>query len=252
MHVLALLLFAAPAAVQDADLVKPKTTKADIAAGAKTFRSHCAACHGYNAEGARGPNLSTGQFNHASTDAELLRVISDGVPGTEMPGLFYSPDRVWQIVAYLRSLNNRPKGKGNAARGEAVYKANGCSQCHLISGEGGRLGPDLTHIGSMRAPEHLEQAIVTPNSDVRQRYWVVKATDRAGRSYEGFLMNEDTYDVQFMDLSERLQRLSKSGLTSYSVEKTSKMPSYKDRLNPTELADLVAYLSGLRSTGGSK
>src|SRR3712207_431087 len=97
-----LFLLALTAAAQESGSVGPTsqlpTSPADIEAGAKTFRSHCSPCHGLKAEGGRGPNLATGIFHHARTDAELLQVISDGIPGTEMPGLFYSPDRVWQIV----------------------------------------------------------------------------------------------------------------------------------------------------------
>ena len=40
----------------------PKMTADDVTAGAKTFRSHCAECHGLNGEGGRGPNLSDGVF----------------------------------------------------------------------------------------------------------------------------------------------------------------------------------------------
>ena len=83
----------------------PKMTADDVTAGAKTFRSHCAECHGLNGEGGRGPNLSDGVFYHGSSDPDLLRNISNGIPGTEMPGLFYSSDRVWQVIAYIRSLN---------------------------------------------------------------------------------------------------------------------------------------------------
>jgi mono/diheme cytochrome c family protein len=83
----------------------PRTSPDDVAAGARTFRQHCSACHGLNGEGGRGPNLANGQFYHGSSDLDLLNNISDGIPGTEMPSLFYSPDRVWQVVAYIRSLN---------------------------------------------------------------------------------------------------------------------------------------------------
>ena len=52
--------------------------------------------------------------------------------------------------------------------------------------------------------EHLRAALVDPQADVRQRYWVVSFRDTSGKSQEGFLMNEDSYTVQFMDMSERL------------------------------------------------
>jgi putative heme-binding domain-containing protein len=171
-----------------------------------------------------------------------------------MPGLFYSPDRVWQVVAFIRSLNAGKDStpKLDAARGADVFKSKGCHQCHRVNGRGGRLGPDLSEIGRSRSVEHLRAAVVDPSADVRQRYWVVSFRDAAGKSQEGFLMNEDTYTVQFIDLSERLHSVNKSGLKEYKVEKTSKMPSLKDSLSTRELEQLVAYLSSLRPQGGAQ
>ena len=232
----------------------PLTSPADVAAGAKTFRSHCASCHGVNGEGGRGPNLASGVFFHGSSDLDLLNNISDGIQGTEMPGLFYSPDRVWQVVAFIRSLNagKETKPTADVARGVQLFKSKGCHQCHRVNGEGGRLGPDLSDIGRTRSVEHLRAALVDPQADVRQRYWVVSFRDASGKSQEGFLMNEDTYTVQLIDMNERLHSVSKSGLKDYKVEKTSRMPSLKDSLSSSELEQLVAYLSSLRPKGGAQ
>lgn len=232
----------------------PLTSAADVAAGAKTFRSHCASCHGLNGEGGRGPNLASGVFFHGSSDPDLLKNISDGIPGTEMPGLFYSPDRVWQVVAFIRSLNAGKKTiqASDVARGALLFNNKSCRQCHRVNGEGGRLGPDLSDIGRIRSVEHLRAALIDPNADVRQRYWVVSFRDAYGKSQEGFLMNEDSYTVQFIDMNERLHSASKSGLRDYTVEKTSKMPSFKDSLSSSELEQLVAYLSSLRPMGGAQ
>jgi putative heme-binding domain-containing protein len=236
---------------QTEELRSPPMTAQDIAAGAKTFRSHCAECHGLNAEGGRGPNLAQGIFYHGSSDAALLKNISNGIPGTEMPGLFYSEDRIWQIIAYLRSLSDSQKGvAGDRSNGERLFRSSNCGECHRIQGNGGRMGPDLTHIGKIRSPQHLREAIINPGADVRQRYWVVDLVTDNGKSMSGFLMNEDTWSVQFIDLAGQLQSLPKSGLKNFKVEKTSKMPSYKDRFKGKELDDLVAYLSSLRPDKG--
>jgi putative heme-binding domain-containing protein len=230
----------------------PRTSPEDVAAGAKTFRGHCAPCHGLNAVGGRGPNLAAGVFYHGNSDVALLNNISDGIAGTEMPGLFYSPDRVWQIVAYLRSLNaSASKPGGDPARGASLFRAK-CTQCHRVAGEGGRLGPDLTNIGASRSVAHLRQAIVDPNADVRERYWVVSLTTKEGKTLTGFVMNEDTYTVQFMDMNEQLHSLEKAGLSNYKVEKVSKMPSFREALKDKELDDLVAYLWALRPKEGGR
>jgi cytochrome c oxidase cbb3-type subunit III len=234
---------------------REKMTVDDVTAGAKTFRSHCAECHGLNGEGGRGPNLSNGVFYHGSSDLDLLRNISNGIPGTEMPGLFYSSDRVWQVIAYIRSLNQHSTAEpsGDSGKGQTLFASSGCANCHRIQGQGGLTGPDLTNIGKMRSAQHLREAITNPGADVRQRYWVVDLVTDGGKSIGGFLMNEDTYSVQFINSAGQLQSYSKSGLKSYKVEKISKMPSYQDRLTKKEVDDVVAYLSSLRpKTGGEK
>src|SRR3954466_6356100 len=114
MRAIIALLFSLEVLAAQQTKQNPHTTAADVAAGAKTFRSHCAPCHGYTAEGGRGPNLAAGRFYHGNTDADIFNNISHGIAGTEMPGLFYSADRVWQIVAYIRSLHGgTEKATGN-------------------------------------------------------------------------------------------------------------------------------------------
>jgi putative heme-binding domain-containing protein len=233
---------------QPAELQNPRTSPDDVAQGAKTFRSHCAACHGLHGEGGLGPKLAAGRFYHGSTDADLLNNISNGIPGSGMPGLFYSSDRIWQIIAYIRSLNqgSNSKAPGDAVAGKALYNSSGCAECHRIQGEGGRLGPDLTYIGRSRSPEHLRDSIVNPNADVQERYWVVEATAKDGTHYSGFLMNEDTYTIQFLDSQERLRSLNKDTLSACKVIKESRMPSFRGKLTDPQITDLVAYLSSLR------
>src|SRR5437870_7088282 len=113
---------------QEAEIKNPHTTPADVAAGAKIFRSHCAECHGLKGEGSRGPNLQAGVFFHGSADADLFRNITDGIDGTAMPGVFFSADPVWQVVAYVRSLSRtgeRPP-PGDSARGQKLFREKGC------------------------------------------------------------------------------------------------------------------------------
>lgn len=240
------LLLAAPLPAQD-EVRNPRTSAEDVAAGARTFRSHCSECHGLNGEGGRGPNLTSGRFFRGSSDQELLNNISDGIAGTEMPGLFYSPDRVWQIVAYLRSLNARPApARGDASRGASLVRSSGCLGCHRVHGEGRALGPDLSNIGGPRSSEHLRQSLLEPDADVRPRFWFVTAKDETGANYQGFLLNEDTYSVQILDLTETLRSVPKGRLSHYEVKKSSRMPSYRSRLRPEQVDDVVAYLSSLR------
>ena len=248
MSKVALFLFGAALYAQD--LKNPRTTASDVAAGAKSFRSHCAPCHGYNAEGGRGPNLASGHFFHGSTDADLFNNITNGIPGTEMPSTFFSPDRVWQIVAYVRSLSGTAtKPPGDAIAGRALFQSNGCPQCHAIEGKGGDLGPDLTGIGASRSVENLRESLVDPDAQVPPRYWTARFEDESGKHVTGFLLNEDTYTIQLLTSTGELRTYDKAKLHDYVVDKHSAMPSYKS-LSEEQLNDLVAYLWSLQPPKG--
>ena len=68
-----------------------------------------------------------------------------------MPAAFGVTDaEVQQMVVYVRSLGrSAPLAlPGDARRGERLYAGKGkCANCHMLSGRGGRLGPDLSDIG---------------------------------------------------------------------------------------------------------
>ena len=67
-----------------------------------------------------------------------------------------------------------------------------------------------------------------------------------GTTITGHLLNQDTFTIQLLDNKERLLSLSKAQLRGYSFVKESPMPSYRDRLAPGEITDLVAYLVSLK------
>lgn len=227
----------------------------DVAAGAKIFRSHCAQCHGSKGEGGLGPNLTTGVFYHGGTDADLYRNITDGIAGTAMPGSFFDGTQAWQIVAYVRSLSQTASTvapPGDPHHGKTLFREKGCMGCHLVRGEGGFKGPDLSFIGSQRSVEYLREAILDPNAKVSREYWVAKISLRNGATYSGFIMNEDTHMVQLLDFSQGLRSLPRSEFANLEIDRKSMMPPYTQRLTAQELNDLIGYLWSLRRQRGSE
>ena len=69
------------------------------------FESSCTACHGQNAKGGRGPDL-TGKLSHGSLESEMVDNIVGGIAGTQMPAFPMPPENARAIVAYLRSLRS--------------------------------------------------------------------------------------------------------------------------------------------------
>jgi cytochrome c oxidase cbb3-type subunit 3 len=222
----------------------------DSTAGEGLFNLHCAECHGVDGEGGRGPDLTRGVYQHGSSDEALYRTISKGVAGTPMPATTIADAQLWQLVRYVRLLAGgvRVTVPGNPSAGEKLFNGKGgCTKCHMIRGEGGRLGPDLTYIGSQRSPAHLRASILRPDEEISPAYWSVEAADQDGKVYSGIRLNEDTYSIQFIDLNENLHSLAKQNLRTLTVDrKKSRMPRYGEMLSAAELDDLVAYLYSLQ------
>src|SRR5689334_13003713 len=139
-----------------------------IGAGQKLFATGCAACHGSEGEGGRGPNLRERVFWHPLDEETLYTAIHKGVGGA-MPPANLSEEDTWRVVAFVRSLTApaiETPAPGNAQEGEALFwgKAK-CSGCHSIRGRGGKLGPDLTNAGATRGLPQLRQDIVDPDAN---------------------------------------------------------------------------------------
>jgi cytochrome c oxidase cbb3-type subunit 3 len=236
-----------------------------ITQGAVLFRQECVFCHGVAARGGmRGPDLTTGSWSHGGSDADLAATISAGVPGTAMPPNKLTDDEIWQIVAYLRTLQQPiASTTGDQKRGEALFVGTAhCSSCHIVNGRGGRLGPELTTVGSARSRAYIVESIRQPGRQLTQnrafgefvslKYDTVTAVTADGRTIVGVPMNEDTFTIQVMDASERVHSLDKKSLKSVRHEDRSLMPTYDEgRLSAADLDDLVAYLQSLRSTSAA-
>jgi putative heme-binding domain-containing protein len=222
----------------------------DDSAGERLFRLHCAECHGLDGQGGRGPDLTRGIYRHGSTDQALYRTISQGVTGTQMPATSLSERQLLQIVSHVRGLagSARVAVSGDPAAGGKLFAGKGgCPKCHMVRGEGGSLGPDLTYIGSLRAPANLRASVLRPDEEIDSAYWAVEAVDKNGKIYSGIRLNEDSYTIQLLDVNENLHSLAKKDLQTLTIDKRkSRMPAYAGVFTASELDDLVAYLYSLQ------
>ena len=77
-----------------------------VAAGQGKFAGACAPCHGANAEGNIGPNLTDDAWLHGGSAEDIQAVIRDGVAAKGMPawGATLGPVAVQELTAYLLSI----------------------------------------------------------------------------------------------------------------------------------------------------
>jgi cytochrome c oxidase cbb3-type subunit I/II len=139
--------------------------------GRRLYRQACAPCHGVRGDG-QGPaaralepkphDFTTGlykfrttPFNAMPTDADLLRTISEGIPGTAMPAWkrLLSEQQRLALVQYIKTFAADkfagaptaqpvdipaapPTTPAHIARGKQIYDRLQCWQCHGRSGRG--------------------------------------------------------------------------------------------------------------------
>ena len=236
---------------------------ADVDGGRRLFQGMCVECHGAGGTGGDAPSLNRPRLNHAPDDAALANVIANGIPNTAMPRIRrFTESELQQHVAYVRSVGKMAQDRvpGDAKRGSAVYKNLVCSACHIVAGEGGNLGPDLTDVGIMRGAAYLREAVVDPGSSLPKgtlsvlsrgyaEYLPVRIVTRQGSEVRGIRVNEDAFTIQVRDAAGRFYSLRKSDLEVVDKQAgKSMMPSFAARVTAPELTDLVAYLVSLRGT----
>ncbi len=140
----------------------------DAARGKAVYEKHCVLCHGADGKG-DGPaadrlvpkprDFTAGKYKirttpsgQLPTDADLFRVISDGMPGSSMPAwnVLDEKDRA-AVVAYVKTFfpgfkdakleaaKVPPEVKTSDAsikRGKEMFEAIECNKCHGMAGRG--------------------------------------------------------------------------------------------------------------------
>ena len=81
----------------------------------------------------------------------------------------YSEALVKQILADAKT-------HGDARRGALVFRSTtqACLTCHLVGGQGGKVGPDLSQVGKCLPPEEIVESILWPKRKVKDERFAVR------------------------------------------------------------------------------
>jgi len=242
----------------NAEPVNPFTgQKQAIEAGEHRFKQSCAACHGPEAEGGRGPNLAENGDLRSMTDNQLFHIIQQGIPGTSMPASFLPDDATWQVSAFLRSLNDPISENpvpGDPETGRKLYYGPAhCSDCHAIRGFGGILGSDLTNVGARMTAKQLRQAIINPDASPHFGFEKVTVVQKDGGKVGGVARNNSNYSIQVVDATGTLHMFDKSDLKEIVFDGKSFMPNdYNRTLGPDGVNNVMAFLAQQVARPGTK
>ena len=241
--------------------------------GKRQYQALCVGCHGEDGSGGgHGPSFLDVRQPRATTREAVRDLILKGIPNGGMPAFRVPVDQADAIAAHVMTLK-RPfvetaaaagSAAGDASAGERFFNGKGnCTNCHMVRGRGGVLGPDLSNIGRDRRPAQIEQALRDPGAapaatagrggrggrGVTASYRAVTVRLRDGRTIRGIAKNESTFDLQLLAMDGKLHLLSKDQVAEIVRDK-SLMPQVA--ATPDEMRNVVAYLSDLVTDPNSK
>lgn len=211
--------------------------------GKSVFELRCATCHGLDGLGGEhAPDIIRQSTVRTLPDQALLDLIHDGIPEAGMPGFAdMGKEDAQALVAYLRFLQGKSAANsiaGDPVRGrELFFGKAGCATCHS---RGQSIAEDLTGFARDHEVGEIREAILRPSS-VRPEAATAVAQD--GQTFSGMIRNEDNASLQLQDGDGRFYLLMKSSLASVQRKFGEPMPAdYGQRVNATELNDVVAYI----------
>ena len=101
------------------------------------------------------------------------------------------PDAAAQQQRLENVLSTLPAG--DVRRGQILFNSTttACASCHAIGYRGGKLGPDLTRIGSVRTERDLLESVLFPSASFVQSFEPVMVQTTGGERHAGVLRRND-------------------------------------------------------------
>jgi PQQ-dependent dehydrogenase (methanol/ethanol family) len=133
---------------------------------------------------------------------------------------------------------------GNPAAGEKFFFGKGqCMSCHMVYGRGEPVGPDLSNLAREMTSGEIQEALLEPSARLAPGYALVTVRLKDGRTIRGFARGRSHFDIRLQDPEGRFHLLHEDEISDIQDENKSLMQPVV--ASPTELQDLISYLSQL-------
>jgi len=149
-------------------------------------------------------------------------------------------DKKQLIEKFKAQLTPETLAKANLSSGRMLFTAV-CGACHMMYGQGGKIGPDLT--GSGRASlDYLLENIADPSGVVSADFRMSILTLKDGRILSGVIAEKNERTLTLRMLTEAMT-LDRSEITKTETSPLSMMPEgLLLAFQPDQVRDLIAYL----------
>jgi len=249
----------------------PSTESPEVAQGRRVFRElGCLYCHSIGGEGgAVGPDLTdvASRLDEGAISAYLANP-NAMIPQSLHPKLQFTNEEIQALTAYLGTLGASVEYSAEAPK---LFDEN-CGVCHSLDGSGGKIGPDLSRVGTFRDVGYLETFIGDPESVVPESGMPAFEAKLSAAGIHGIaaclsnLKGETTPSLDGTTTSTESSGAGEAeelfgsycagchssppgeGLTAGEVEGIitsgrDDMPAFGDRLTSEQIAELGEYLA---------
>ena len=153
-------------------------------------------------------------------------------------GALPNPDREKVLQEFLVIA----KETGDAKAGKEIFTKN-CAKCHVHSGEGTRIGPDLTGM-AVHSKEHLLTDIIDPSRSVEANFRAYQVTLKNGRVLTGLLASESKTAIEIYDAEGKKQSILRQDIDELTASTKSLMPDgFEKQVSRKEFTDLLEFLT---------
>ncbi|MFQ5731664.1 MAG: PVC-type heme-binding CxxCH protein [Planctomycetaceae bacterium] len=144
-----------------------------------------------------------------------------------------------QRIARLRDV--LANGTADPYKGKLLFTKS-CAKCHILFGQGGRIGPDLTSYKRDDTTRILLN-VVNPSAEIRKGFETYLVLTEDGRTVTGFLFDSDNRVVVLRGSDGRNITIPRKNLDEMIRQKKSLMPErLLKTLTDQQVRDLFAYL----------
>ncbi len=151
----------------------------------------------------------------------------------------YTHESVAQIVRNAQT-------QGIAAEGKKVYDRAGCAACHLVGGNGGKIGPDLSALSRGLPIDMIVTEVVWPALNVKEGFEAVTVAMKDGSVLVGFKETATATGLNFRDMTTgEVKFIRRSETTRIQTGGTVMPDGLSSTLSEGDLAHLIAYLAQL-------
>ncbi|GAB3928993.1 PVC-type heme-binding CxxCH protein [Larkinella terrae] len=152
----------------------------------------------------------------------------------------------------ISSLAKTVAETADPVKGELVFRKTAltCQTCHAIGGAGGRIGPDLSSLGTSSPVETIIKSILYPNESIKEGYELQRIAKKDGSEMMGYIVSNGTSDIVVRDVSGQEVSVPKSQINVMEKVPGSLMPAgLTASLDKNEFVNLIGFLSKMGESG---